>query len=83
MTDSAQSYYKYCIVPLCTNTTANCRDKIFFSVPKDPSIRKTWTNAMKRDDKLNPKLSSKSSLWCCEDHFSVSRHFCFVLVLLI
>ncbi|GBM95518.1 hypothetical protein AVEN_161417-1 [Araneus ventricosus] len=46
-------------------------EKLFFSVPKNPAIRKSWTNAMKRDDKRNPKLSNASSLWCCEDHFSL------------
>lgn len=46
---------------------------MFFGVLKDSSISKTWTNAMKRDEKLNPKLSYKSSLCVCEDHFSVRK----------
>jgi len=65
------SYYKYCIVPCCTSTTANTKGKIFFHVPKDAVKRKTWTDAMKRDDKLNPPFSPTSTLWCCEDHFSL------------
>ena len=64
--------YKYCIVPCCRNTTANTSGKLFFSVPKNAAKRKAWTTAMKRDEKLNKELSSVSTLWCCEDHFSVS-----------
>lgn len=66
--------YKYCIVPCCTSSTSNTSEKLFFHVPKDPVKRKAWTYAMKRDEKLNEELSSKSTLWCCEDHFSVSKY---------
>ncbi|XP_054711403.1 uncharacterized protein LOC129220992 [Uloborus diversus] len=71
MADAKKPYYKYCIVPRCKSTTVKCKDKLFFSVPKENGIRKKWIKAMKRDEKLNSKLSNKSSLWCCEDHFSL------------
>lgn len=79
---NAKSYSKYCIVPCCKNTTSTATQKLFFSVPRDPVKRKAWTQAMKRDEKLNTELSSSSPLWCCEDHFTVSK-YCFIYVLLL
>ena len=71
---SRSSNYKYCIVPCCTNTTSSTSEKVFFHVPRDPIKRQAWIRAMKRDEKLTPKLSTNSTLWCCEDHFSVSKY---------
>ncbi|GBM33434.1 hypothetical protein AVEN_55765-2 [Araneus ventricosus] len=65
--------YKYCLVPCCTNTTITAPDKIFLCVPNDRSKRNAWTKAMKRDNKKNPALSTKSTHWCCEDHFSLEE----------
>lgn len=65
---------KYCMVPLCKNTTYTTPDKIFFSVPKNDAIRKKWCKAMRRDEKKNVKLSSISTIYCCEDHFDVSSY---------
>ncbi|GBN71852.1 hypothetical protein AVEN_224915-1 [Araneus ventricosus] len=73
MSDIGKPYFKYCLVPCCTNTTITAPDKLFFSVPKDRSKRDSWTEAMKRDRKKNPALSTKSIHWCCEDHFSLEE----------
>lgn len=67
--------FKYCLVPCCTSTTVNTPGKLFFCVPYDKVKRKAWTVAMKRDEKKNPALSTKTTHWCCEDHFSVSYYF--------
>lgn len=63
--------HKWCVVPLCKNTTARTPNKIFITVPREQDIRKKWLRAMKRED-----MSIKSTYYCCEDHFNVS--FCFV-----
>lgn len=67
------SVRKYCLVPCCPNTSTNAKEKLFFSVPKDNKKRKAWIKAMRKDDRNELKLSSNSSLYCCEDHFSVSN----------
>ncbi|CAL1267712.1 unnamed protein product [Larinioides sclopetarius] len=70
---SRKGTYKYCIVPCCISSTAKTPEKIFFNVPRDSVRRKAWTNAMKRDEKLNKELSSTTPLWCCEDHFLLAE----------
>lgn len=59
--------YKYCVVPKCKSTSSSTPDKLFFHVPTDKKARKKWCSVMKRDP-----LSSKSTHYCCEDHFDVS-----------
>lgn len=75
--------YKYCIVPLCTSTTSSTPDKLFFLVPKNKEMRKKWCEVMNRDEPKYPELSSKTALYCCENHFDVSilkhTHFVFVI----
>ena len=70
---SSRKPYKYCIVPCCTSSTTNTPEKVFLSVPKDPVKRKAWVNAMKRDERDNKHLSSTSTVYCCEDHFVISK----------
>ncbi|XP_060535632.1 uncharacterized protein LOC132707717 [Cylas formicarius] len=58
---------KWCFVPNCTNTTPK---KIFVSVPKAPQQRKQWFDRARRDVK---SVSSKSTMYCCEDHFDLEN----------
>ncbi|KAF5296098.1 hypothetical protein FQA39_LY02732 [Lamprigera yunnana] len=67
-----RQFYKYCLVPMCINTSVTSPNKIFFSVPKDPDMRNQWCAIMKREEK-NPPLSSTTSLHCCEDHFDLAN----------
>ncbi|CAK1601557.1 unnamed protein product [Parnassius mnemosyne] len=60
---------KYCIVPLCTNSSEKTPDKLFFNVPKKDEIRKKWLKATRRTD----PLKVTSSIHCCEDHFDVEN----------
>lgn len=66
-----KTYKKRCFVPLCNNDNHKNPDKIFFSVPKDPDIRKKWFQVSRRADfnSLN-----KTSYFCCQDHFNVSNN---------
>ncbi len=77
METAKKTPYRYCLVPCCTNTTSNTTDKLFFGVPRGQN-RNRWLKAMKRDEKKNKKLSATTSLWCCEDHFTVSNIYIFV-----
>lgn len=65
-----KNYYVYCAVPLCENTSFKTPEKIFFRIPQSSSLRKKWILVMRRDTIKN-KLSDKSTLHCCEDHFDV------------
>jgi hypothetical protein len=47
-------------------------------VPKGAK-RNIWLKAMRRDEKKNKKLSATTSLWCCEDHFTVSNIYKFYI----
>ncbi|XP_046407170.1 uncharacterized protein LOC124171856 [Ischnura elegans] len=62
--------YKYCFVPMCTNTSTKTPEKTFVSVPTDALLRRKWLLAARRDLKKNP-LSSSTHLRCCEDHFNL------------
>ena len=64
--------YKYCIVPMCRNTSVTAPDKHFFFVPKNKKMRQKWCRVMGREERGNLRLSHKTSLSCCEDHFDVS-----------
>ncbi|XP_071041588.1 uncharacterized protein [Parasteatoda tepidariorum] len=66
-----RSNYKYCIVPSCTNTTCRNPGKLFFAVPKNELKRKKWCAAISRHETEIREYSLSSSLYCCEDHFSV------------
>jgi THAP domain. len=61
-------YYKNCFVPKCTNSTLKTAGKLFFHVPKG-GTRKKWCTIARRDQ----TKSLSSNLFCCEDHFDVSR----------
>ncbi|XP_018567003.1 uncharacterized protein LOC108907698 isoform X2 [Anoplophora glabripennis] len=65
----APTYYKYCITPMCSNTTFTTPEKLFIRVPEEPSRRKQWLEACKRDP---ASLQSKSRAHVCEDHFNNS-----------
>lgn len=60
---------EWCIVPMCSNTRRNNINKIFIRVPDNAKKRKLWLLATRRDPS---KLSAKSVLFVCEDHFIVS-----------
>ncbi|KAK5640629.1 hypothetical protein RI129_011440 [Pyrocoelia pectoralis] len=57
--------YKWCFVPMCTNTTFTTPEKTFLTMPRDVKIRKMWFKAARRD---YSKITS-SDFYCCEDHF--------------
>lgn len=64
--------YKWCLVPGCTNTTIKTPKKVFVSVPKKPKMRKIWLKLARR----NPdSIRDDSTVFFCEDHFNVSRHY--------
>lgn len=67
-----KTYFKYCIVPLCKNTTVKTPTKIFLRVPKDRNRRLNWLKACRREDK--DISNSSDSLHVCEDHFNVSTY---------
>lgn len=67
-----KSIYKYCIVPICKNTTISAPDKIFFNVPRSAEIRRKWCEVIGREDTEGSQLSERTTLYCCEDHFNVS-----------
>lgn len=71
MADPQRSmYYKYCIVPMCSNTTFKTPNKIFIRVPENRNRRAKWLKACRRDVK---DISDKNTaLHVCEDHFNVS-----------
>ncbi|KAJ8674902.1 hypothetical protein QAD02_019542 [Eretmocerus hayati] len=60
--------YQWCFVPQCTSTSIKNPDKVFFSMPKDPSIKKKWFSAARRDGK-----PTKSNYYCCQDHFNLKE----------
>ena len=62
--------YRVCFVPLCLNSSIKTPEKKFLHVPNDINRRNKWFQAVRR---LNNK--SKSSFYCCEDHFDVSKLF--------
>ena len=61
------SHSRWCFVPMCKNTDKSTPGKIFVSVPCNPSIRKDWWLAARREFAM-----SKAHIYCCEDHFNVS-----------
>lgn len=64
------SRFKKCFIPRCGNTTYNS-EKIFFTVPRDPVIRKLWAQAAG----IPPPIYIKSYWNCCDDHFDVETDF--------
>lgn len=67
MEDHTKGFYKYCIVPMCKNTSSSTPTKLFFSVPRHEEKRREWCQIMKREP-----LSTATNRYCCEDHFDVS-----------
>ncbi|KAK5650364.1 hypothetical protein RI129_001393 [Pyrocoelia pectoralis] len=63
--------YKWCFVPICTNTTFTTPEKTFVTMPRDVKIRKMWFKAARRD---YSKITSLD-FYCCEDHFDWTN-FC-------
>lgn len=62
--------YKWCIVPLCKNTSITTPEKCFIQVPKnDEKLRKLWIRQVRREPK---EFSKVSTIYVCEDHFDVS-----------
>lgn len=72
--------YRWCIVPNCKNTTLKTPEKLFNRVPNDFHMGNIWLELSGRDPS---KLSTKSLLHLCEDHFNVSiyRFLCRVVML--
>ncbi|XP_023028630.2 uncharacterized protein isoform X2 [Leptinotarsa decemlineata] len=67
-----KQYYKYCIVPLCTNTSIKSPNKIFIRVPEDDRNRRIkWLNACKRNK--NDISHNNKALHVCEDHFNLEE----------
>lgn len=62
--------YKWCVVPQCTNTSIKSPNKLFVSVPKNPTRRKMWLQLARRDPK---SIALHSNVFMCEDHFDVSN----------
>lgn len=60
--------YKYCFVPNCKNTSFTAPQKQFISVPQNAVKRKAWCESAGC-----PEKRLKSSSYCCEDHFDVSK----------
>lgn len=56
-----------CFVPMCKSSDKNTPGKIFLSVPSNPSIRKSWWKAVRREFPM-----SRANVKCCQDHFNVS-----------
>ncbi|KAK5650109.1 hypothetical protein RI129_001138 [Pyrocoelia pectoralis] len=65
--EPSKRYYKWCFVPMCTNTTFTTPEKTFLTMPRDVKIRKMWFKAARRD---YSKITS-SDFYCCEDHFDL------------
>ncbi|KAK5644902.1 hypothetical protein RI129_006202 [Pyrocoelia pectoralis] len=61
--------YKWCFVPMCTNTTFTTPEKTFVTMPRDVKIRKMWFKAARRD---YSKITS-SDFYCCENHFDFDK----------
>ena len=72
--------YRWCSVPLCTNTSIKTPEKLFIFVPFNKTIRNKWLNLARRDIK---GITPTTQLYFCEDHFDVSIYFNFVDFMLI
>ncbi|XP_044745781.1 uncharacterized protein LOC123307502 [Coccinella septempunctata] len=57
---------KTCFVPTCLNSSKSAPNKCFIFVPRDPTKRKAWFDA------VGAKLI-KSAKYCCEDHFNLKE----------
>ena len=64
---SAKRKYRWCFVPMCSNTQIKTPHKIFVQVPAEEKRRELWFKAVHRADK-----PTKSCYYCCEDHFNAS-----------
>ncbi|KAK9891180.1 hypothetical protein WA026_013496 [Henosepilachna vigintioctopunctata] len=63
-------YYKWCVVPQCTNTSIKTPQKMFVNLPPNTKIRKKWLILARR----NPKdIAVKSHAFMCEDHFNMEK----------
>lgn len=69
-TKGIHGYYKWCIVPNCTNNSLKTPNKIFVHVPSNTKKRKAWIKAVRRS--YSDFSASTKSLYVCEDHFNVS-----------
>lgn len=72
MSSNKQIKIKKCFVEYCGNTTEAHPNKIFVSVPNDGKLKRSWFEAVRRN--APAKIFSKTSYYCCEDHFNVSRY---------
>ncbi|KAJ8911285.1 hypothetical protein NQ315_015288 [Exocentrus adspersus] len=61
------TYYKYCITPMCSNTTVVTPTKVFVRVPEGKR-RQQWLKACRRDPN---SLTTRSRAYVCEDHFNL------------
>ncbi|XP_050360019.1 uncharacterized protein LOC126779895 isoform X2 [Nymphalis io] len=60
--------YKWCVVPLCKNTSISTPNKLFVYVPNKKIVRSKWLKLARR----NPgDVSTNSSIYICEDHFDL------------
>ncbi|XP_050677768.1 uncharacterized protein LOC126974350 [Leptidea sinapis] len=63
--------YRWCSVPLCTNTSIKTPEKLFIFVPFDKKLRKKWLELARRD--LEGILPT-TQLYFCEDHFDLPNY---------
>ncbi|XP_050311187.1 uncharacterized protein LOC126746837 [Anthonomus grandis grandis] len=63
--------YKYCLVPLCKNTTVKTPEKIFISLPGNKDRRRKWLKACRRNE--NDISLSNKGVYVCEDHFNLEE----------
>lgn len=67
---------KVCFVKGCLNNSEGSPEKVFITVPLDESRRRAWFEAARQ------QYVSKSTRFCCEDHFNVSS-LSFILQLIL
>ncbi|KAK9499457.1 hypothetical protein O3M35_002489 [Rhynocoris fuscipes] len=71
MDEDNTTYFKYCLVPFCKNTTIKTPNKIFFRLPVDRNRRAKWLKACRRNvDGISPK---SGAIYVCEDHFNLEE----------
>ena len=59
---------QHCFVPHCTASSFTTPNKRFLTVPRKMEVRRLWFKAARR----HSQEVSRSSLYCCQDHFNVS-----------
>ncbi|XP_044260721.1 uncharacterized protein LOC123008778 [Tribolium madens] len=66
---TSSTYKKVCYVPLCPNSSHATPEKMFITIPVNPTRRKKWLQVVGKPSTKNPK----SPMFCCEDHFNLKK----------